>query len=102
MAFHQLFIIKQLKTTAMLINNINIHHNMTSIVIDNNIIVYSFEIINLGMAIDDRLSFKTHITELSKSVHGTLHTIRLIRPSITTNHDKLLVTSLVLYRLDYG
>ena len=85
----------------MLINNTNIHHNISSIVIDNNNIIYSSKINKLCITIDDRLSFKPNITEISKSINRTLHTIRLIRPFITTDLANLLVTSLVLFRLDY-
>ena len=103
MAFHQLFviklfIIKRPNIYLMLINNTKIHHNIPSLVIDNDTVIYSSKINNRGMTIDNRLSFKPHITEISKSVDRILHTIR---PSITTNLAKFLVTSLVHSRLDY-
>ena len=85
----------------MLINNTNIHYSIPSIVIDNNTIIYSSKINNLGITIDNRLSFKPHTTEISKLVYHTLHPMRLIRSSITTDIAKLLVISLVFSRIDY-
>ena len=54
-----------------------------------------------ALLINTSLSYLPHITNISKSINYTLHTIRLIRPSITTELAKLLVTSLILPRLDY-
>ena len=50
---------------------------------------------------DNKLTFSQHTTEISKSMNRTLHTIRLLRPSITTELAKTLITALILPRLDY-
>ena len=47
------------------------------------------------------MSYLRHITNIAKSINYTLHTFRLIIPSVTTELAKLLVTSLILPRLDY-
>ena len=56
---------------------------------------------NLEIIIDNKLTFSQHTTEIYKSVNRTLHTIGLIRPSITTELAKTLITALILPRLDY-
>ena len=90
-----------LKTKALLINTSPGHHSIPPIIINNHIIEYSNQAKNLGLTLDQKLSYLPHITNISKSINYTLHTIRLIRPSITTELAKLLVTSLILPRLNY-
>ena len=90
-----------LKTKALLINTSPWHYSIPLIIINNHIIEYSNQAKNLGLTLDQKLSYLPHITNISKSINYTLHTIRLIRPSITTELAKLLDTSLILPRLDY-
>ena len=90
-----------LKTKALLINISPGHHSIPPIIINNHIIEYSNQAKNIGLTLDQKLSYLPHITNISKSINYTLHTIRLIIPSITTELAKLLVTSLILPRLDY-
>ena len=94
-------LLNSLKTKALLINTSPGHHSIPPIIINNHIIEYSNQAKNLGLTLDQKLSYLPHITNISKSINYTLHTIRLIRPSITTELAKLLVTSLILPRLDY-
>ena len=96
-------LLNSLKTKALLINTSPGHHSIPPIIIINNhIIEYSYQAKNLGLKLDQNLSYLPHITNISKSINYTLHTIRLIKPSITIELAKLLVTSLILPRLDYG
>ena len=94
-------LLNSLKTKALLINTSPGHHSIPPIIINNHIIEYSNQAKNLGLTLDQKLSYLPYITNISKSINYTLHTIRLIRPSITTELAKLLVTSLILPRLDY-
>ena len=89
------------KRTILLIKSPTTSTNIPSIRINNQIIKYSSTAQNLGIIIDQKLSFSQYTTSISKSLNRTLHTIRLIRPSITTNLAQLLVTSLILPRIDY-
>ena len=89
------------KTTVLLIKSPTTSTNIPSIRINNQIIKYSSTAQNLGIILDQKLSFSQYTTSLSKSINRTLHTIRLIRPSITTKLAQLLVTSLILPRIDY-
>ena len=89
------------KTTVLLIKSPTTSTNIPSIRINNQIIKYSSTAQNLGIIFDQKLSFSQYTTSLSKFINRTLHTIRLIRPSITTNLAQLLITSLILPRIDY-
>ena len=89
------------KTQAILINTTKTVPIVPLIQINNHNIKYSPYVKNLGITIDQSLNFTQYTTDLSKSINRTLHTIRLIRPSITTELSKLLATSLILPRLDY-
>ena len=89
------------KTTVLLIKSPTTSINIPSIRINNQIIKYSSIAQNLGIIFDQKLSFSQYTTSLSKFINRTLHTIRLIRPSITTKLAQLLVTSLILPRIDY-
>ena len=100
------------KTTVLLIKSPTTSTNIPSIRINNQIIKYSSTAQNLSIKsyiisyilyhiFDQKLSFSQYTTSLSKSINRTLHTIRIIRPSITTNLAQLLVTSLILPIIDY-
>ena len=81
-------------------NSSNSSPTIPLIRINNQIIKYSSTAQNLGIIFDQKLSFSIYHS-LSKSINRTLHTIRLIRPSITTKLAQLLVTSLILPGIDY-
>ena len=89
------------KTTVLLIKSPTTSTNIPSIRSNNQIIKYSSTAQNPGIIFYQKLSFSHYTTSLSKSINRTLHAIRLIRPSITTNLAQLLVTSLILPRIDY-
>ena len=85
----------------MLLYNHNKHAHIPPIIIDNHIIEYSSHIKNLGIILDPQLFFTQYITNISKSINQTLHTIRMIRSSITKELAQLLVVSTILPKLDY-
>ena len=89
------------KTQAILINTTKTIPIVPLIQINNHDIKYSPCVKNLGITIDQTLNFTQYTIDLSKSINRTLHTIRLIRPSITSELSRLLATSLILPRLDY-
>ena len=89
------------KTQAILINTTKTIPIVPLIQINNHDIKYSPCVKNLGITIDQTLNFTQYTIDLSKSINRTLHTTRLIIPSITTELLKLLATSLILPRLDY-
>ncbi|KAI2645125.1 putative RNA-directed DNA polymerase from transposon BS [Labeo rohita] len=56
---------------------------------------------NLGVILDDQLTFKDHIAKTARSCRFALHNIRKIRPFLTEQATQLLVQALVISRLDY-
>ncbi|XP_072222435.1 uncharacterized protein [Leuresthes tenuis] len=56
---------------------------------------------NLGVMIDDQLTFKDHVTSVARSCRFALLNIRKIRPYLTQHATQLLVQAMVISRLDY-
>ena len=62
---------------------------------------YSKTARNLGVIIDDQLTFTDHIASVSRSYRFALFNIRKIRPYLTQYATQLLVQTLVISCLDY-
>ncbi|KAK3534952.1 hypothetical protein QTP70_002044 [Hemibagrus guttatus] len=56
---------------------------------------------NLGVTMDNQLSFSSHVTNVTRSCRFLLYNIRRIRPFLSTQATQVLVQSLVIWRLDY-
>ncbi|KAK3537312.1 hypothetical protein QTP70_007183 [Hemibagrus guttatus] len=56
---------------------------------------------NLGVTMDNQLSFSSHVTNVTCSFRFLLYHIRRIRPFLSTQATQVLVQSLVISRLDY-
>ncbi len=56
---------------------------------------------NLGVMIDDQLTFSDHIAKTARSCRFALFNIKKIRPFLSEYDSQLLVQALVLSRLDY-
>ncbi|XP_051806519.1 uncharacterized protein LOC127534691 [Acanthochromis polyacanthus] len=56
---------------------------------------------NLGVMIDDQLTFKVHMASVSRSCRYALYNIRKIRSFLTQQATQLLVQALVMSRIDY-
>ncbi|KAK3527079.1 hypothetical protein QTP86_008796 [Hemibagrus guttatus] len=56
---------------------------------------------NLGVTMDNQLSFSSHVTNVTRSCRFLLYNIRRIRPFLSTQATQVLVQSLVILRLDY-
>ena len=68
----------------------------------NNIIISpSHSSKNLGLIFDDKLSFKNHISSITKSSNFHLFRIKKIWTSLSRNLTKTLINALVLSRIDY-
>ncbi len=80
--------------------NPSLHHNF-SIQLGSSTITPSRTARNLGVVIDDQLSFTDHIATTARSCRFALYNIRKIRPFLSEQATQLLVQSLVLSRLDY-
>ena len=77
-----------------------IHHNI-KINTDSLSLAPSKTARNLGVIIDDQLTFTAHIASVSRSCRFALYNIRKIRPYLTQYATQLLVQTLVSSRLDY-
>ncbi|KAK3560392.1 hypothetical protein QTP86_008484 [Hemibagrus guttatus] len=56
---------------------------------------------NLGVTMDNQLSFSSHVTNVTRSCRFLLYNIRRIRPFLSTQATQVHVQSLVISRLDY-
>ncbi|KAK3559376.1 hypothetical protein QTP86_012786 [Hemibagrus guttatus] len=56
---------------------------------------------NLGVTMDNQLSFSSHVTNVTRSCRFLQYNIRRIRPFLSTQSTQVLVQSLVISRLDY-
>ncbi len=91
-----------LAETELLVVSANpaLHHNI-SIQLGSSTITPSRTARNLGVVIDDQLSFTDHIATMALSCRFALYNIRKIRPFLSKQAAQLLVQALVLSRLDY-
>lgn len=56
----------------------------------------------LGLHLDDKLSWKTHVLELSKKVRQTLFTLFMARNNLPQNLRLILYNALIRSKLEYG
>merc|ERR1711947_57598 len=56
---------------------------------------------NLGVTLDDGLSFSANIASVTRSCRFLLYNIRRIRPFLTETAAQVLIQALVISRLDY-
>ncbi len=75
--------------------NPSLHHNF-SIQLGSSTITPSRTARNLGVVIDDQLSFTDHIATTARSCRFALYNIRKIRPFLSEQAAQLLVQALVL------
>ncbi len=89
------------KTELLVVSaNPSLHHYF-SIQLGSSTITPSRTARNLGVVIDDQLSFTDHIAIMARSFRFALYNIRKIRPFLSEQAAQLLVHALVLSRLDY-
>ncbi|KAK3525562.1 hypothetical protein QTP70_000161 [Hemibagrus guttatus] len=72
-----------------------------AISLSNSMISPSATARNLGVTMDNQLSFSSHVTNVTRSCRFLLYNIRRIRPFLSTQATQVLVKSLVISRLDY-
>ncbi|KAK3567474.1 hypothetical protein QTP86_019979, partial [Hemibagrus guttatus] len=72
-----------------------------AISLNNSMISPSATARNLGVTMDNQLSFSSHVTNVTRSCRFLLYNIRRIRPFLSTQATLVLVQSLVISRLDY-
>ncbi|KAK3549137.1 hypothetical protein QTP70_033346 [Hemibagrus guttatus] len=72
-----------------------------AISMNNSMISPSATARNLGVTMDNQLSFSSYVTNVTRSCRFLLYNIRRIRPFLSTQATQVLVQSLVISRLDY-
>ena len=69
--------------------------------IDNKCIRFSNVVENLGVLLDNQLTFKQQITKCTQSCYMSIKKISSVKSFLDSNHRKVLVTALILSQLDY-
>ncbi len=77
-----------------------LQHDFT-IQIDSSKITPSCSVRNVGVILNDQLTFKDHIAKTARSCRFALHNIRKNRPFLAQHAAQLLAQALVISRLDY-
>ncbi|XP_064803695.1 uncharacterized protein LOC135521852 [Oncorhynchus masou masou] len=72
-----------------------------AITVDNSIVSSSQSAKNLGVILDNTLSFSTNIKVVARSCRFMLYSIRRVRPCLTQEAAQVLIQALVISRLDY-
>ncbi|KAM9492975.1 uncharacterized protein ACWYII_004673 [Salvelinus alpinus] len=72
-----------------------------AITVDNSIVSSSQSAKNLGVILDNTLSFSTNIKAVTCSCRFMLYNIRRVRPCLTQEAAQVLIQALVISRLDY-
>ncbi|KAM9448493.1 uncharacterized protein ACWYII_013502 [Salvelinus alpinus] len=72
-----------------------------AITVDNSIVSSSQSAKNLGVILDNTLSFSTNIKAVTRSCRFMLYNIRRVRPCLTQEVAQVLIQALVISRLDY-
>ncbi|KAK9976737.1 hypothetical protein ABG768_021940, partial [Culter alburnus] len=89
------------KTELLVIGaNPTLHHNL-SVQLGSSTITPSRTARNLGVVMDDCLTFTDHVATTTRSCRFALYNIRKIRPFLSEHSTQILVQALVLSRLDY-
>ena len=73
-----------------------------SVVICSDLIQLVQSVLNLGIWLDSDCSMTTHINKTARSCYASLREIRSIAAPISFDVRKLLITSFVLSKIDYG
>ena len=89
------------KTELLFLPGKGCPHRDLSITIDNTVVSPSQSARNLGVILDDQLSFSANIAAITRSCRFLLYNIRRIRPFLTEKTAQILIQALVISCLDY-
>ena len=89
------------KTELMFLLGKGCLHRDLAITIDTAVVTLTRTARNLGVTLDDGLSFSANITSVTRSCRFLLYKIRRIHPFFTEKAAQVLIQALVNSRLDY-
>ncbi|XP_055765705.1 uncharacterized protein LOC129841458 isoform X2 [Salvelinus fontinalis] len=89
------------KTELLLLPGKDCPFHDLAITVDNSIVSSSQSAKNLGVILDNTLSFSTNIKAVTCSCSFMLYNIRRVRPCLTQEAAQVLIQALVISRLDY-
>ena len=89
------------KTELLFLPGKGCPHRDLAITIEDNVVTPTRTARNLGVTLDDQLSFSAHVTSVARSCRFMLYNIRKIRPFLTVETAQVLIQALVISRLDY-
>ena len=91
------------KTQTIIYNNTKLSHIDTpKLKLEGEFLTVSEEVKNLGITMDETLSWHSYIKEVCKKVYFTLHTLKRIQIYTPEKIRKLLVQTLIMPIIDYG
>jgi len=90
------------KTKAMLFNSLGVLDLQLHLSLNNTQIEFVDKLKCLGVTIDNRLTFESHIHALSSSINFTLKRLYSLNVHLPLNVRKSVATSLLVSRLMYG
>ncbi|MEL7079446.1 MAG: reverse transcriptase family protein [Cyanobacteria bacterium J06582_2] len=89
------------KTELLFLPGKGCPHRDLAITIEDTVVTPTRTARNLGVTLDDQLSFSAHISSVTRSCRFMLYNIRKIRPFLTAETAQVLIQALVISRLDY-
>ena len=72
------------------------------VILDSKIVPRCSHVNNLGLIIDDHLSWEPHVRNVCRKVYGTLHSLRCVDKCLPIKTKELLVKTLLFPFFDYG
>lgn len=76
--------------------------NVPAVVFNGTPIPYSRKVKDLGLILDQTLSWSDHVDEVSRKLYASLHSLRRLQYFLPVNTKVMLAQSLLLPLLDYG
>ena len=98
---HNAMIANPAKFQAILLKKDKSDLSGRELYINNQLIKTKNEVESLGVLIDNKMSFKVHISNLCKSAGGKLNALKRLKSYMNENTRKYFVTSYVLSEFNY-
>ena len=77
------------------------NNSLTSLTVSDAVIVPATSVKNLGVTLDNHLTFNQHVNNVSKSCYFHIRALRHVRDSLPDDVARMVASSIVTSRLDY-